>query len=260
MEEQALQVITEENIQVQDATQQERKRIELIKSTVCKGSTDDEFALFMHASKRTGLDPLMRQIHAVKRWDASQKREVMTIQTGIDGYRLIAERTGRYVPGQDTTFQYNENGQLISATAHVKKMTPDSVWHEIPTTAFYSEYVGTTKNGTPNRMWREKPHLMLAKCAEALALRKCFPAELSGVYTSDEMQKSDAEIIQPENTINPQQVKTILEECKGNSELLDRIMKWQKISSLNEMKASQYNETLKGIRQALKKENNNEKA
>jgi phage recombination protein Bet len=214
----------------------------------------------MHASKRTGLDPLMRQIHAVKRWDSKAKREVMSIQTGIDGYRLIAERTGRYVPGSDTKYQYNESGALVAATAFVKKQTSDGQWHEVPSTAFYNEYVGTTKDGTPNRMWKDKPHIMLAKCAEALALRKCFPAELSGVYTSEEMSQKD-DVITPESTINANQVKTLLEAIGSNPELLKRIMTWQKIKSLNEMRASQFNEALIGIRQAQKKEqeNNNKK-
>lgn len=167
------------------------KKLQLLKDTVCKGSTDDEFQLFVHACKRTGLDPFMKQVHAVKRWDSTLKRESMTIQTGIDGYRLIADRTGNYAPGRETTFVYDKEGRIFSATAYVKKRTPDGTWHEISSTAHFCEYVGKTKDGNPNMMWATKGHIMLGKCAEALALRKAFPAELSGVYTKEEMEQAD---------------------------------------------------------------------
>ena len=102
-----------------------KEKIELIKNTICKKATDEELKLFIHACQKTGLDPFMRQIFAVKRWDSSAKKEVMTIQTGIDGYRLIADRTGRYSPGKENEFGYEEDGNLKWAKAYVKKMTPD---------------------------------------------------------------------------------------------------------------------------------------
>jgi phage recombination protein Bet len=164
--------------------------IDLIKRTICKGSNDEEFALFVNQCKRTGLDPFAKQIHAVKRWDNSQKREVMQVQIGIDGFRLIADRTERYVPGRAPEFDHDADGRLVSATAYVKVWRRDT-WHEVPATAVYAEYVQTTRDGNPNAMWAKMPHSQLAKCAEALALRKAFPAELSGLYTPDEMGQAD---------------------------------------------------------------------
>ncbi|GAG01287.1 unnamed protein product [marine sediment metagenome] len=180
----------------------DQTKLELIKRTICRSATDDELQLFVHACKRTGLDPFMRQIFAVKRWDSSMKREVMTIQTGIDGYRLIADRTGRYAPGRDTEFGYDDKGNLQWSKAYVKKMTPDGQWHEISATAFWSEYVQTTREGKPTAFWMKKGHIMLSKCAEALALRKTFPAELSGIYTKEEMAQ---EISPPEVAQNEKQ-------------------------------------------------------
>lgn len=170
------------------------EQIKLIKSMYFKDSTNDEFNLFMHVCKKTGLDPALRQIHPVKRStrqsDGSYKM-TMTIQTGIDGYRLIAERSGRYAPGREATFVYDGHGKLISATAYVKKQTADGTWHEVSAMAFYDEYAQKDKSGSPTRFWKDMPHGQLAKCAEALALRKAFPGDLSGIYTKDEMQQAN---------------------------------------------------------------------
>lgn len=169
---------------------------ELIKNTYFKGSTDEEFLLFLHVCKKTGLDPILKQIHPVKRPtrmpDGSYK-DVMTVQTGIDGYRLIAERTGRYSPGKEATFEYDDKKRLVSSTAYVKKQTPDGTWHEISAKAFYEEYCQKTKTGEPTKFWKSMPHGQLSKCAEALALRKAFPGDLSGLYTQEEMQQADIE-------------------------------------------------------------------
>jgi len=168
------------------------EQVDLIKRTIARGASDDELTLFLHLCTRTGLDPFARQVYCLKRRENidGQWQDRMTFQTGIDGYRLIADRTGKYTPGREPTFEYREN-QLLSATAYVKKQTADGTWHEIAATAHYSEYVALKKDGNPNRMWSEKPHVMLAKCAEALALRRAFPAELSGLYTEDEMGRTN---------------------------------------------------------------------
>jgi len=170
-------------------------KLDLLKQTICKGATDDELEIFVHACKRTGLDPFMKQIHSVKRWDPKLNREVMTIQTGIDGYRLIAERTGKYMPGQQPELIYDAAGKVVSATAYVKKLGPDGQWHTIAATAFYEEYVQTKKDGKPMGMWEKMPRSQLSKCAESLALRKSFPADLSGVYTKEEMEQGMSESI-----------------------------------------------------------------
>lgn len=163
-----------------------REQVSLIKDTVARDTTDTEFELFIYTAQRMGLDPLLRQIHAVKRWDANLQRMAMAVQTGIDGYRLIADRTGRYAPGREPQFIYDEKGSMVAATAYVKKLV-SGTWHEVGATAHFSEYAGRKKDGSLTGMWASKPHIMLAKCAEAIALRKAFPAEMAGVYTNEEM-------------------------------------------------------------------------
>lgn len=162
----------------------DQSKLELLKRTMGKDLSNDELELFGHVCKRTGLDPFVRQIYPVKRKDK------MTIQTGIDGFRAIAERTGRYSPGREPSYAYDANGALLSSTAHIRKQTSDGTWHEVAATAFWAEYAQTTFEGRPTQFWAKMPHLMLAKCAEALALRKAFPSEMSGVYTDEEMSQA----------------------------------------------------------------------
>jgi len=155
-------------------------QVQLIKNTVCRNASDNELQLFLYTCNHTGLDPFLKQIYAIKRGGT------MTFQTSIDGLRVIAERTKCYAPGPAPTFHYGSNNALVSATAYVKKMTRDGVWHEVSATAYMSEYAQEF-NGKLTQFWNKMPHVMIAKCAEALALRKAFPFEIGSLYVSEEM-------------------------------------------------------------------------
>lgn len=172
------------------------ERLALLTRTICKGASPDELELFSAICDRTGLDPFSRQIFAVKRWDSREKREVMQPQVSIDGFRLVAQRSREY-QGQTAPVWYDENGKAseLWIGSHPPFAARVGVWREgfrepCVATALWSEYCQKTKDGSPTGMWSRMPALMLAKCAEALALRKAFPAELSGLYTSDEMAQA----------------------------------------------------------------------
>lgn len=164
--------------------------IQLIKDTIAKGCDDDELKLFLYQCKRTGLDPFSRQIYVVKRWDNNLKKKVATIQTGIDGYRVIAERSKTYAGCDAPEFTLKFDGNLESATVTVYRLI-GSQRVGFSHTAYWDEYVQTTKEGDPTRFWAKMPRNQLVKCAEAGALRKAFPQDLSGIYTADEMAQAE---------------------------------------------------------------------
>jgi phage recombination protein Bet len=203
------------------------EQIQLVKRTICspknREATTDELALFIGQCKRTGLDPFSKQIYAIFRWNNKLQQEVMTVQTAIDGFRLIAERTGKYLGtagtywcGEDTCWHevWISAANPIAAKVVVSKAANGHV-AESAAVAHWSEYVD------PNSpMWRTRegggmPANQLAKCAEALALRRAFPNDLSGLYTIDEMAQADA---QPLVVAEAPQLAAVAAEPSGASD------------------------------------------
>lgn len=148
-----------------------------------------DLAVFFHTCKRTGLDPFARQIYMIRR-DGKQ-----TMQTGIDGLRLVAQRTAertRETFGYEDTLWCGEDGiwhdaWLSTGPPAAARATVVRNGQRFPAVALFREYVQRKRDGGITRMWEDKGALMLAKCAEAQALRKAFPQDLSGIYTPDEL-------------------------------------------------------------------------
>lgn len=171
----------------------------LVRDTYAKGATPQEFELFVSVCNRLRLDPFARQIYAVKRWNSDLRREEMTPQVSIDGMRLTAERSGKYL-GQSAPEWCGADGvwKDVWLSAEPPMAARVGVHRRnfatpIVAVALYSEYVQTKKDGAPTKFWKTMPANQLAKCAESLALRKAFPNELSGVYSDAEMGQADAE-------------------------------------------------------------------
>tara|TARA_Y100001963_G_scaffold17759_1_gene21951 strand:+ start:39536 stop:40381 length:846 start_codon:yes stop_codon:yes gene_type:complete len=187
------------------------EEIGLIKSQICKPkdreATDVELKFFVSVAQQAGLNPFHKQIYAVfrksKNHQTGKWEETMSIQTGIDGLRLVANRTGVYAGCDPANFEYM-NTDTRKAQPRVCVFTVYKIvqGHRVPFTAEASWdefYPGDNPKGA---MWRKMPRVMLSKVAEARALRMAFPMELSGLYAKEEMHKAENEGIEEETLYN----------------------------------------------------------
>jgi phage recombination protein Bet len=159
------------------------EQTQLISTTIAPGCSNDELRLFAYACQRTGLDPFSKQIYAIKRGGK------MTIQAGIDGLRSIAERTGQldgsmtYWCGADGQWQdvWLDSKPPAAAKTIIHRK---GCAHPFTATARFADF------NAGQGLWSKMPSVMIAKCSEAQALRRAFPADLSGVYSTDEMDQA----------------------------------------------------------------------
>lgn len=193
-------VIENREIAPQDAFGKlNRPQLDLIKRTIAKGASDDELKMFIQVCKGANLNPFLKQVHLVPRWDSKEGKEVRAIQVSIDGFRSIAESSGAYAGNDDPIFDGEQEVEYSTSKAGNQKVTAPTkatvtVYkivagqrYGFTATARWSEYYPGAKMGF---QWHVRPFLMLGKCAEALALRKAFPKLLSGMYAQEEMDKT----------------------------------------------------------------------
>jgi phage recombination protein Bet len=201
-------------------------QLSLIRHTVAKDCNEQEFDLFIEICKHQGLDPFRKQIYAFVfkksrstkgndgQWRDVEERQLAPV-TSIDGYRSKAARCGDYRPDdQEPTFEYGEAAKsqetnplgIVKCTVRAFKFGPDKQWYPCVGTVFWDEFAPIIEDGKwednkfigngkmvldkkkPN--WRRMPRTMIDKCAEAKALRKGWPEEMSGLYVQEEMDKA----------------------------------------------------------------------
>lgn len=205
------------------------EQVDLIKKQIAPGANDDQLKLFLYQCKRTGLDPLTRQIYCLfrnaKNKDTGQYEKKMTIQTSIDGFRVIAERSGDY-GGQDEPVFIEDNGRVICAKVAVYRFRGDIRYQAAVGVAYWNEYVPQSGQ---DQMWQKMPHAMLSKVAEALALRKAYPQDLSGLYTGEEMEQSYSHQEPQDVTILPIQNESDVELLIEMSETVNELGKLYKL-------------------------------
>lgn len=204
-------------------------QLDLVKRTVAADCNLDEFSLFVEVCKRVGLDPFRKQIYALVYSKDNAKKRRMSIITGIDGFRAVAARNRDYRPDDaEPAITYNDALKnpdtnplgIEKAVVRAFKLAPNGEWHPVVGVAYWDEfapiepeyeYVDTgdvwEDSGKPKKErrqvgpgklpatsnWRSMARVMIIKCAEAQALRKGWPEDLSGVYAPEEMARVDAE-------------------------------------------------------------------
>lgn len=204
------------NVVPMNAAAFDRASLALIKRTVAADTNEDEFNLFIHTARHVRLDPLRRQIYAFVFSKNDQKKRRMSIITAIDGFRAIADRTGAYRPDEDEPGYEIDPAQkcatnpigLVKATVRVWKYA-HGAWHKVTASAYWDEYAPIKEEWAENEQgqrrptgkstldttgnWGKMPRLMLAKVAEALALRKAWPDDFSAVYAHEEIDRAAAQ-------------------------------------------------------------------
>ncbi|MEN9393702.1 MAG: hypothetical protein RLZZ104_2045, partial [Pseudomonadota bacterium] len=178
-----------------------------------------EFDQFLHVSAQMGLDPLRKQIYAFVFSKDKPDRRRMSIIVGIDGFRAVAKRSGEYRPDNRAP-RFVTDPALIDEAKNPLGLVSCEVsvfqhshgeWHEVAAVAYWDEFAPIIeggkwvegengrrffkKDGTmaldPNKeTWRKMPRVMLAKCAEAQAIRRAWPEDLSAIYADEELDRA----------------------------------------------------------------------
>lgn len=196
-------------------------QLALIRRTIATDCNDAEFDLFMAAARSAGLDPFRKQISPIVFNKNKPDKRRMSIITTIDGLRVIAARSGRYRPDEDEpefTFNPDEKGPtnplgLEKAKVRIyidnKPVTGVAYWSEFaPITDEWVDDDSTGRRKKSGRQtldtggnWGRMPRVMLAKCAEAQALRKAFPEDMSGLYEGAELDQAKVIDVLPSEAV-----------------------------------------------------------
>lgn len=202
----------------------EDQRVQL-RSMGLEHATEPDLRLLYHYAARTGLDPFTKQVYMVSRRtkvkvrvdvpetgnSRIEERDVdkFTVQVGIDGWRVIgnraARRDGVRVGHDDVLWRGKGTGwqdywDEDDGTPVACKYAVEFDGVRVSATVQFAEYVQMVRvdgQWRPNSMWAKMPANQLAKCGEALAWRKAFPADYSGLVLEDAAQTEviDGEVI-----------------------------------------------------------------
>lgn len=227
------------------------EQVSMLEHIGVENASEGDLKVFFHHVQRTGLDPFARQIYMIGR---PNRREVngawvsetkQTIQTGIDGYRLIgrraADRAGVSISVKPPQWAHPDGGWRDLwleewGTPAAAKVTITRQGEEFTAIALFSEYKQTNRQGKLTRMWEQRPAGQIAKCAEALAWRLAFPHDLAGIYTDEEMAQADNPSDPMPAQANPAPAPMAEPEPEPNAPAAERInqQQWESIIAQGE--------------------------
>lgn len=191
----------------------DEKQLAALKQLGLGDAPRGDLAIFLHQAQRTGLDPFARQIYMINRGGR------FTIQSSIDGLRIVAQRSNEYA-GQVGPYWCGEDGEWVDVW--LEKTPPIAAKVGVNRKGFNEPLWAVAKwdsYAQQSPIWKKMPDLMLAKCAEALALRKAFPNDLSGIYTDDEMSQATT----------TEKVKPVTVKAVEKSESKVQVNNWEQI-------------------------------
>lgn len=215
-----------------DFTEDQKK---IIRDTFANGATEAELAPLLEIAAQRRLNPFARQVYFVKRYDNLKKAHVWAVQVSIDGLRAIAERTGKYAGQDEPEYIENASDDWRSRNGNAPMCCKVRVFRDgwvrpVVGVAYWEEFVQKTHEGHITAFWRRMPRIMLAKCAEALALRKAFPEDTSGLYIPEEMGAGvvqQGELVEEEletkRITAPKQTLRPAEPKPASSEVVDSV-------------------------------------
>jgi len=177
---------------IQKANKWTDEQITTIKNTVAKGATDEELSMFLHTAQANGLDPILKEIWFIKMSTGP------VIFTSRDGYLKIGHSHESFEGmvsdviyegdtfkrvGLDVNHEYSsKRGQIIGAYAIVYRSDK-----RVPTYV----YAPMKDYDKKNTQWKQYPHAMILKVAEAMTLKRAF--SISGLVSKEELDMEELE-------------------------------------------------------------------
>lgn len=205
------------------------QQLDLVRRTVAADCNDDEFRMFVHASRHLGLDPLRKQIYAFVFNKTKPEKRKMSIIVGIDGARKVAAKSGDYRPDdRPARIEYDDAAKgpnnplgIVRAEVSVYKMDKNGLWFPIAGEAHWDEFAPLKEQWAEGEDGKRRPtgkveldqsgnwprmgRVMIAKCAEMQALRRGWPDDLSNVYEQSEVDRARVIDIDPVEAVSEAQ-------------------------------------------------------